>query len=38
MRPTDPRKLANQAVMLHVVYGSFESAKLGKKEVRNTQS
>ena len=33
MRPSDPRRLVNQAVMLHVVYGSFDSKSLDKKQV-----
>ena len=33
MRPSDPRRMVNQAVMLHVVYGSFDSKTLNKKQL-----
>jgi hypothetical protein len=31
MRPFDPRRLANQGICLHVVYGTFDSKTLDKK-------
>ncbi|GMH61280.1 hypothetical protein TrRE_jg176, partial [Triparma retinervis] len=34
MRPNDPKKLCNQAVMLHVVYGSFDPKELTKKRLQ----
>jgi len=37
MRPTDARKLCNQAVMLHVVYGSFNPKELSRKMIHTYQ-
>ena len=33
-RPSDPRKLCNQAVMLHIVYGSFNSQGLSRQRLK----
>jgi len=34
MRPYDPRRLCNQAVMLHVVYGSFDTSKESRENLK----